>query len=169
MIYSDQFSTFKFAISQDQRGKAFVVFRHQMTEVKFENKQSDQLSQIVRVSPSLFIQPFPPIQTIPAPPTQNYDVFTEKAAAHSNYGRRRRSFPQRIGNMPCRINVEEIKNIFKQNILIFKNAEITGVKKIGFQKGSGILLQIDLLNDGKSYKAEASYVPRWKKLAVTKI
>ena len=45
-----------------------------------------------------------------------------------------------MGNMPCRLNQEEIKTILKENLLIFRNADVTSVKKVGFEKGSGILL-----------------------------
>jgi hypothetical protein len=45
-----------------------------------------------------------------------------------------------MGNMPCRLNQEEIQTILKENLLIFRNADVTNVKKVGFEKGSGILL-----------------------------
>lgn len=52
---------------------------------------------------------------------------------------------------------------------IFKNAEIKEIKKVGFEWGSGILLEIELTNRNKEYTIHAGYIPRNKKLNVIKI
>lgn len=57
----------------------------------------------------------------------------------------------------------------KNNLEIYKNAEITEIRKVGFQRGTGLLLEIDLTNDNKQYTIHAGFIPRFKKLNVIKI
>lgn len=71
--------------------------------------------------------------------------------------------------MPCRINETEIKLLVKESLSIFPKAEITKVQKVGFQPGTGILLEITLADGGKFYKVQAGYMPRWKRLHILKV
>lgn len=42
--------------------------------------------------------------------------------------------------MPCRINEEQVKELLKENLVIYKNSEIKQIQKVGFERGSGIML-----------------------------
>lgn len=61
VTYSDQFSTFKFVIGQDEQGKLSVLFRHQMTQINFDNSSP---GQVFMGSPAVLIEP-PQIPMIP--------------------------------------------------------------------------------------------------------
>lgn len=62
-----------------------------------------------------------------------------------------------------------MKLLVKDSLTIFKDAEIQKIDKVGFERGTGIILEITLLNDKKNYKVKAGYMPRWGKLSILKL
>lgn len=69
----------------------------------------------------------------------------------------------------CKLNEELIKAQLKENLEIFKDAEIKEIRKVGFEFGTGILLEIDLRNGNKDFTIHAGYLPRKNKLHVVRI
>ena len=41
---------------------------------------------------------------------------------------------------PCRLNEEDVKALLKENLVIFKNAEVKTIQKVGFERQNGIIL-----------------------------
>lgn len=171
VAYGDQFTTFKFVIGQNQEGKPFVIFRQQMTQFSFSNNHVNQgAPQMIFMPQPMIAPPVPQIEILRIPQIgQRFDqqmMSGNVPAFPMETGRR---MPNHRTPMPCRINEEDVKTLLKENLVIFANAEVQNIQKMGFERGNGIVLEIFLANEGKQYKIRAGYMPRWRRLNVMKI
>lgn len=128
------------------------------------------------ISPPVPIMPpgglmpdFKVVFPVPMGMDQKFDMQMFSGDMPSEHKKKKWRGSKKGGKKPCRINEQEVTQLLKDNLVIFKNAEVKSIEKVAFQRHNGLILKITLQDAGKTYDVTAGYMPRWGKLNVLKV